>query len=115
MVVEIKGQIKKVGLLKGRTDNAEDMAVEIYKARYDLTNEETRQALTSNRHRAVREFLEANGHVVNSLHIAVAEDEAAEPVGDVQICDYAHIVSPPNRESGYIEFNCRPGVMESPT
>ena len=47
--------------------------------------------------------------MVNELHIAVAaEDDDEEP--EVRICDYAHITSPPNRESGWSQFNCRPGV-----
>ena len=110
--MEVKGKIKQVGLLKGEMENAERAEVEIYKTAYDLRDEQTREALKRSRHRTVREFLVAEGHVVNTLHIAVAaDDDDEEPPEEVQICDYAHISSPPDRESGWIEFNCRPGVV----
>jgi hypothetical protein len=109
----MKGRIKKVGQLKASERAGAITGIEIYEVAYDLRDEPTKNALAENRHRAVRGFLEANGHVVRELHITTAEGGETEPEPEVTICDYAHVTSPESRASEYIEFNCRPGVVET--
>ena len=110
----VKGRIKKVAQLKASEKAGVITGIEIYEIAYDFRDEQTKKALTENRHRAVRGFLEANGHVVRELHITVAaEGDETEPEPEVTICDYAHVTSPESRASEYIEFNCRPGVVET--
>lgn len=109
----MRGRIKKLGELRGTIMGDTRTEVEIYRIAYDLRDKATRLALKEDRHRALRQLLEQNGHVVRLLHIAVgAERDEPEPDVDVQICDSAHVQSPDDRRSEWIEFNCRPGVVQ---